>query len=340
MATRRDIIRGLLLASVAGFASRPGAAGPTLRSLQLIVPTPPGTQPDLIARWLITPMSRSAGVQGVVLNRPGAAGAIAADTVLAAPAETGSLLLSGLDAVAYSHLNSERRRLDPFVDFVPVGAASRDTWLLVVPKESPITKLDDLAAASRKASLNYASGGQGTTPHVLSARFVRDLDIEATHVPYKQSFLPDLIAGRIDFVIAPTPAVLPLVRSGQLRALASLTDQRLEVAADVPTIRELGRPDQVFCGGLFIFAPSVLSAKAADINHWLLDAVRQPAIRNHYREAGIEPVEQDVAQVRAAVAERLRMVDSMRDAVFGRKQSGLGFVPAAWQSRAQHHRSG
>ena len=92
MATRRDIIRGLLLASVAGFASRPGAAGPTLRSLQLIVPTPPGTQPDLIARWLITPMSRSAGVQGVVLNRPGAAGAIAADTVLAAPAETGSLL--------------------------------------------------------------------------------------------------------------------------------------------------------------------------------------------------------------------------------------------------------
>ena len=91
---------------------------------------------------------------------------------------------------------------------------------------------------------------------------------------------------------------------------------------------------------LFIFAPSVLSDKAADINHWLLDAVRQPAIRNHYREAGIEPVEQDVAQVRAAVAERLRMVDSMREAVFGRKQSGLGLVPAAWQSQVQLHRPG
>lgn len=322
MATRRDIIRQVLLAAVAGIAGRAGADTQPLRSLQLVVPTPPGTQPDLIARWLITPMSRSAGVQGVVLNRPGAAGAIAADTVLAAPTDSGSLLLGGLDAVAYSHLNSERRRLDPFIDFVPVGAASRDTWLVVVPAGSPITTVAELVAASRKASLNYASGGEGSTPHLLSARFVRDLGIAAVHVPYKQSFLPDLIAGRIDFVVAPTPAMLPQVRSGNLRALASLTDERLAVAADVPSIRELGRPDQVFYAGLFIFAPATLSGKATDINGWLLDAVREPAIRSHYREAGIEPVEQDVAQVRAAVAERLRTVDAMRDAVFGRKQPG------------------
>jgi tripartite-type tricarboxylate transporter receptor subunit TctC len=335
MATRREIIRQLLMAALAGVASSTRAAGPSLRSLQLVVPTPPGTQPDLVARLLIAPMALSAGVPGVVLNRPGAAGAIAADTVLAAPAETGSLLLSGLDAVAYSHLNSERRRLDPFVDFVPVGAASRDTWLLVVPKDSSIGTVADLVDASRRSSLNYASGGEGSTPHLLSARFVRDLGIAAMHVPYKQSFLPDLVAGRIDFVIAPTPAVLPQVRSGQLKALASLTDERLEIAADIPTIRELGRADQVFYAGLFIFAPSTLSARAGDINRWLLDAVSQPAIKARYREAGIEPVEQDVAQVREAVADRLRTVDAMREAVFGRRQSHRRPVPSAPLERSR-----
>ena len=329
MATRRDIIRQMLLATLAGLAGRAGAAGAPLRSLQLVVPTPPGSQPDLIARWLIDPLSQRAGVPGVVLNRPGAAGAIAADTVLAAPADSGALLLGGLDAIAYSHLNSDRRRLDPFIDFVPVGAASRDTWLVVVSKDSPITEVAALLTASRHAPLTYASAGEGSTPHLVTAQFARDLGLAATHVPYRQSFLPDLVARRIDFAIAPTPAMLPQVRGGQLRALASLTDERLEVAPDIPTIRELGWPGQVFYAGLFLFAPSGLSARAGDINRWLLDALRQPDIRARYREAGIEPVEQDVVQVSAAVAARLRRMDAMREAVFGRRQSLRRLDPAA-----------
>ena len=324
MPSRRDIIRQTLLASLAGLGGitgRAGAAGAPLRSLQLVVPTPPGSQPDLIARWLIEPLSRRAGVPGVVLNRHGASGAIAADTVLAAPAEAGMLLLSGLDAIAYSHLNSERRRLDPLSDFVPVGAASRDSWLLVVSKDSPIAEVAALAAASRHAPLTYASAGEGSTPHLVTAKFARDLGLAATHVPYKQSFLPDLIARRIDFVIAPTPAMLPQVRGGQLRALASLTDERLDVAPEIPTIRELGWPEQVFHAGLFVFAPSALSARAGDINAWLVDTIRQGDIRARYKDAGIAPVEDDVAQVGAAVAARLRRMDEMREAVFGRRQS-------------------
>ncbi len=321
MATRRDIIRQILLGSLTGLTARVGAAGAQLRSLQLVVPTSPGSQPDLIARWLIDPLSRRAGVPGMVLNRPGASGAIAADSVLAAPPEAGTLLLSGLDAVAYSHLNSERRRLDPLVDFIPVGAASRDSWLLVVSKDSQITEVAALAASSRHAPLTYASAGEGSTPHLVTAKFVRDLGLAATHVPYKQSFLPDLIARRIDFVIAPTPAMLPQVRAGQLRVLASLTDERLAVAPEIPSIRELGWPEQVFHAGLFLFAPSALSARARDINGWLVDVVRQADIRARYKDAGIEPVEEDVAQVGAAVAARLRRMDAMREAVFGRRQS-------------------
>jgi tripartite-type tricarboxylate transporter receptor subunit TctC len=133
---RRQALRAsVALATGWALAGRLGAARattpPVLRTLQVMVPTPPASQPDVIARWLIEPLARLAGVPGSVVNRPGAAGAIAADAVLAAPPESGTLLLGGLDHVAYSHLNSQRRALDPFVDFVPVGSVNRDAWMVV-----------------------------------------------------------------------------------------------------------------------------------------------------------------------------------------------------------------
>jgi len=320
MITRRDINRIALLAAFPPLSARANSRLPSIRSLQLVVPTPPGAQPDLIARWLIGPMSQSAGVPGLVLNRPGAAGAIAADTVLAAPAETGTLLLGGLDHVVYSHVGSNRRPLDPFVDFVPVAAVNRDTWLLVVGRDSPILSVRDLIEASRRSSLNYASTGEGSTPHLVTVRFIAELGIDATHVPYKDGYLPDLIAQRIDFVIAPTPAMMSHVHAGRLRALSSLTDERLAVARDVPSIRELGWPNQVFFGGLFLFAPAALAGRATDLNQWLRGAIQAPEIRGLYQQAGIEPVEQDLEQVRIAVIERLRTADSMRNAVFGRNR--------------------
>ena len=318
MTTRRQFT-ALALALLSPIArARADAGSPALRSLQVVVPTPPGTQPDLLARWLVEPMARSAGIPGVVQNRPGAAGAIAADAVLAAAPETGPLLLGGLDHVAYSHVNNNRRPLDPLADFVPVGAVNHDTWLVVAPRESGASSLPELIAASKRAPLNYASGGEGTTAHLLAARLCRDLGIDATHVAYKDSYLPDLVAGRVQFALAPTPAMIGHVKGGRVRALASLTDERLAVLEGVPSIRELGWPQQVFYGGLFLFAPASLAPRAPQLNEWLLAAMAQPEIAARYRDAGIEPSPMALEQVRASVLERLRAVDAMRMSVFGR----------------------
>jgi tripartite-type tricarboxylate transporter receptor subunit TctC len=317
---RRDL---LALAAIAvtgsgiGRASAQPAVG--LKSLHIVVPTAPGTQPDIVARWLIEPMTQRAGVPGAVINRPGAAGAIAADAVLAAAPETGTLLLGGLDHVAYSHLNSQRKPLDPFVDFVPAGAVNRDTWLLVASREHPVPSLAALAELARSAGpLSYASAGEGSTAHLLTARLCKALGVEAQHVPYKESYLPDLVGGRVHFVLAPTPALLGQVRGGRVHALASLTDERLTVVEGVPSIRELGRPEQVFYGGLFLFAPASLARHAAQVNAWLVEALQRPDIAERYRQAAIEPTPLSLDQVRAMAADRLRTVDAMRLAVFGR----------------------
>lgn len=317
---RRAFVTGSL-GALAGLASPRLAAAPAaeLKSLQIIVPTPPGSQPDLIARWIIEPLSGQAGVAGIVVNRPGAAGAIAADAVLGAAPESGPLLLGGLDHVAYSHLNSERRALDPFVDFAPVGAVNRDSWLVATSAANPARSLAALAEASRsKGPLNYASTGQGSTAHLLSARLCKAVGIEAQHVPYKDSFLPDLIAGRIDFVVAPTPALLGQIKGERVAALASLTDERLPVLQAVPSIRELGWPDQVFYGGLFLFAPAALAPQAQRLNTWLVESLRQPDVAARFRDAAIEPTPVSLEQTRQLLAERLRTVDAMRLAVFGR----------------------
>lgn len=319
-APRRSAIQAALGLAVAGVTRHAAATAPSaIRSLQIVVPTPPGSQPDLIARWLVEPMAQRIGVAGIVVNRPGAAGAIAADAVLAAAPDSGSLLLGGLDHVAYSHLNSNRRPLDPLVDFAPVGAVNRDTWVVAAGADGPVRTLSDLVArARREGGLNYASTGEGSTAHLLSARLVRALGIDAVHVPYRDPWLPDLIAGRVQFVVAPTPALLGAVRGGRVRPLATLTDERLATLGDVPSIRELGHPDQVFFGGLFLFAPAALAGQAGRLNAALRETVTMPEMVQRYRDAAIEPVPLALPEVVDTIRQRLQLVDAMRLAVFGR----------------------
>ena len=316
---RRTLLTALPFALGLGSLASVRAQAPQLRELTLLVPTPPASQPDQIARWLAEPLSRQSGVRTTVLNRPGAAGAIAADAVLAAPAESGTLLLGGLDHVAYSHLNSSRRALDPFKDFTPIAAVNRDTWLVVGSLAHPPRDLASLVQLAKAGgSLNYGSNGEGTTAHLLGARLCKTLGIEAQHVPYKESYVPDLISGRLHFVVASMPAVIGPVRDQRLAPLAALTHERLSQLPETASIKELGWPEQVFHGGLFLFAPAVLSPLARQFNAWVSEALRASDIAAKFANVGVEPTPLDLEGAQRAVAERLRIVDAMRMAVFGR----------------------
>lgn len=316
---RRCFLKTATLAPL-GALSPAGASAPSvsLQGLQLVVPTPAGSQPDVIARWFVEPLARQASVAVTVVNLPGASGALAADAVLRAPAESGSLLLGGLDHVAYSHLNSDRRALDPFIDFTPVAAVNRDTWVMVTASDSPAQHLTALVERARREPLNYASNGEGSTAHLLTARLCKALDMPALHVPYNSAWMPDLLGGRIQFVVAPTPAVLPQLRGGRLTALVTLTDERLPLPGNPPGIRELGLPEQVFHGGLFLFAPASLRSLAPAINRWVVEAADTPDMVKRFRDASIEPVRLGLESTSALARQRLQQVDAMRMAVFGR----------------------
>lgn len=316
---RRSFLKIATLPPLSAFPSAWAIApAVTVKSLQLFVPTPAGSQPDVIARWIAEPLARRAGVPTIVVNMPGAAGALAANAVLRGQPETGPLLLGGLDHVAYSHLNSDRRALDPFVDFTPVATVNRDNWVVVTASDAPAQSLQALVNRARREPLNYASTGEGSTAHLLTARLCKALDVSAQHVPYSGPWMPDLMAGRIQFVVAPAPAVLPQLRAGRLTALATLTDQRLALPGAPPSIRELGLPDQVFYGGLFLFAPDLLRSLAPQINQWFLNVVESPELIQRFQEASIETAPLDLSATSALIKQRLQLVDSMRLAVFGK----------------------
>ena len=311
---RRTLVQLALLAPLAGraHAAQPAA----LKGMQIVVSGPPGSQPDILARWLIEPLARKAGLVGTVQNLPGASGALAVDAVLRAAPDSGTLLLGGLDQVAYSHVDNARQPLDPLVDFVPVASVNRDNWVVATAADAP--SLEALARRSRQEALSYPSPGQGSTPHLVSARLCAAVGIAAQHVPYRNPWLPDLIAGRVQFVVAPVPAVLPQLQAGRLHALATLTAERMALPGQPPAIAELGWPEQVFHGGLFLLAPAALAPMAPSLNRWFVEVVGQPEMIQRYRDAGIEPTPLDLPQTVAAVRQRMQTVDAMRLAVFGR----------------------
>lgn len=315
---RRNFTIATLASMTLGGITPGTRASSGTRSLQLVVPTPPGTQPDLIARWLVDPIAQAAGVPATVQNRPGASGAIAADAVMSATPESGALLIGGLDHVAYLHVGNNRRALDPLSELMAVGAVNRDSWLLASCVDTSLRTLDDLVARARRERLSYATPGEGTTAHLLTARLLQRLGLEATHVPYKASHLPDLIAGRVHFALGPVPSLQAQVRAGRLSGLVALSAQRLPQFEAIPSIAELGWPDQAFRGGLFLFAPPTLHARAEEINGWLVGAQREPSVVARYRDAGIETVTLDLRGTRREVQQRLERIDAMRLAVFGR----------------------
>ena len=252
---------------------------------------------------------------------PGAAGAIAADAVLAATRAAGTLLLGGLDHVAYSHVNSNRRALDPFVDFVPVGAVNRDTWVVATGAEQRAEKLPELvqAASVRRADqLRHIGRGRDGTP---AQRPALQSDRPRGAARSLQGQLPARPNRRTHPLRHRTDAGGVGPDQGRSSACPRDIDRRrISVLDAVPSIRELGWPEQVFYGGLFLFAPAALSAHQERLNGWLAETLRQPDIAMRYHDAAIEPTPLNVEETRHAITQRLRLLDAMRIAVLGRSR--------------------
>ena len=209
------------------------------RPVHLVVGYPAGVAPDIVARLIAQPLSERLGQAVVVDDRPGAGSNIGAETVVHAPADGYTLLVvtfaNAANATLYRDLN-----FSIVHDIAPVVGTFRAPTVMVVTPSLPVKTVPEFIAYAKAnpGKINYVSSGHGTVPNVTGELLNTMAGIELVHVPYRGSFLPDLLSGQVQATFVPLATVIGYVRSGKLRALAVTGATRSDALPDVPTMAE------------------------------------------------------------------------------------------------------
>lgn len=231
----------------APFAWSASAQAYPSRNPRMIVPFAAGGPTDVLARVMAEKVSPSLGQQVIVESRPGAGGNLAADLVARNDANGYALLVAGQAILAINKALYKKLSYDPATDFTFIGMLGViANVLLVNPQAVPVTSLAELIALAKKkpGEISYGSNGPGSLTHLTTAILAQQAGVELLHVPYQGAapLMTDLIAGRIGITFTAASAALPLVQSGQLRAIAVTTGKRSRFAPNVPTLVESGFP--------------------------------------------------------------------------------------------------
>jgi tripartite-type tricarboxylate transporter receptor subunit TctC len=206
------------------------------RPVRIIVGFPAGYATDIIARLVGQSLSERLGQQFVVENRPGASSNIGTEIVVRAPPDGYTLLeVSAANAMFYPNLNFNFIR-----DIAPVAGIGRTLFVMVVNPSVPAKTIPEFIAYAKAnpGKINYASPGVGSTPHLMGELFKMMTGVDWVHVPYRVSFVPDLLAGQVQVAFTPISLTIGPIREGKLRALAVTNAARLNLLPDTPAIGE------------------------------------------------------------------------------------------------------
>lgn len=262
------------------------------RPVRMIVGFPAGNASDIVARVVAHALSDRLGQQIVVENRPGAAGTLATGVVVKAAPDGYTLLMevvtgSILSSALYSNLNYEFMR-----DIAPIARLGEGAYVMVVHSSVPADSLPQFIAygQANPGKINMASAGSGGPTHVFGELFRMMAGIEIVHVPYRGSFLSDLLGGQVQLVFGPISQLLEYIRAGKLRALAVTTANRQAVLPDVPAVREF-LPGYEASAWYGIGAPaSTPSEIVGTLNREINAVLTDPRVRARFAAVGIVPM--------------------------------------------------
>jgi tripartite-type tricarboxylate transporter receptor subunit TctC len=213
------------------------------RPIRLIVPTVPGTVPDVLSRLMGDRLATVLGQPLIVENRPGAIGTIGLSAVAKASPNGYTLGVLTVPYIIAPHLLAQVP-YDTERDLVPVTLVAWNYTLLVVRAPSPARSVADLVTLARApaAGLRYSSPGNGTPAHLSGVLFKRAVRIQLAHIPYKGAApaAAAILTGEVDFGFASPATIAQYVKEGRLRVLATAAPRRLAGYPELPSLRELG----------------------------------------------------------------------------------------------------
>lgn len=258
----------------------------------MVIPLSPGGFADVPGRILAARLSSALGRQVYVENKPGAGGTIGADSIAKSPPDGYNILLTGTPHVIAPWLY-RNVPYDALKDFAPVALVATGPYILVVNPQLGVGTVRELVAAAKAhpGTIDYASSGNGSAQHLVTALFGAMAGAPLNHVPYKGSgpAMQDLVSGQVKVSFAGIPNALTHLKSGRLRALAVSTSRRWPDLPEVPTVAEAGIPGFEATLWLNLAAPA---GTPPDIVQRLYNetarALQEPELQTSFRASGVE----------------------------------------------------
>lgn len=308
---RRSVALACVLAMLPmayiGAALAQGQAFPN-KPIKLISGASAGSASDIIARAVGEKLQVEFGVPVLIDNKAGAAGTLAAQSTLAAPAD-------GYTVFVYTGAHTvlpliNKLSYDPIRDFAAVIPLAVVPNVMVVSPAKGYKTVNDVvnAAKAKPGQLNYASVGVGSATYMSAEKFRSATGIEAVHVPYKGSpeAITETMAGRVDYFFAPLVSALPMIKSGKLQALAVVTPKRSAQLPDIPTLVEAGvaKADYVFWIGMLVSSKTPRDI-VQKLSQSTARALQSPEVRERLASLGAEPMPMSPEQFDALIKDEM-----------------------------------
>jgi tripartite-type tricarboxylate transporter receptor subunit TctC len=261
------------------------------KPVKIVVTFPPGGAPDTLARVLADKWGQTSGQTVTVDNKPGAGGNIGADFVAKSAPDGATLVVGTVGTHAINAALYDKMPYNHTRDFTPITFLASTPNLLVVNNSVPAKTVKELIDLAKKSPLSFGSSGSGTSIHLSGELFNTMAGVKMQHIPYKgrAQAVPDLLGGRISMIFDNMPSALPLVKAGEVRAIAVTSAARSPAAPNIPTIAESGLPGFEATSWFALYAPAGLPKDVqARINAETLRVMALPDVKEKLAGLGLE----------------------------------------------------
>ena len=263
------------------------------KPIRLVVPFPPGSASDFLARTIGQKLGARYGEQVVIDNRPGAGG-IVGSTLISKAAPDGYTL----GVVGQPHLLNALLQKDPpyraLDDIVAVTEVAALPNVLVISPNLQVKSVAELIALARSkpGQLNYGSAGIGSSSHIAGESFKAAAGIDVVHVPFKllSDIFAEMLSGRVQLYVFPLPAAMPMLKDGKLRPLAVGALRRTPSLPDVPTMADSGLPGFQTESWFGVVAPAATPRNIVmQLNRDIVNILKMPDTQERFLRQGAEP---------------------------------------------------
>jgi len=288
-----SLVRGALAGAALVTSVAVQAQSFPTKPIRVIIPFVAGGSSDIVGRAIATKFQELLGQPGVVENKPGANGAIAAEYVAKSEPDGHTILVGSIGVFSINSALFKDLRYDTVRDFAPISLAVTTPNVLITKPTLPAKSVKELVEADKKGKLAYCSSGTGSSDHLTAELLKQIAGGSAIHVPYRggAACQTDIMGNQVDYSFQNLGAVTNYIKSGRMKALAVTAKTRHPQLPHVPTIVEAGFPEVVVTSWQAAAAPARTPREAvARLHDATVKALRSPEVSERMNQIGFDVV--------------------------------------------------